>query len=147
MYLRLMQVGKRYFNTSGPNIIAKHYTLMRSQLVSKGIDLVNDERYFTIWAPRQTGKSTYFQLLADQLKGLGYQVLLLSVESYKKVRESYLLRRIREELQAQTEWRINPEHIEELEGEFRAIKEGKLVMIVDEIEGLNPDLFYQIPLI
>ena len=30
------------------------------------MELVKEERYFTIWAPRQTGKSTYFRQLAEE---------------------------------------------------------------------------------
>jgi hypothetical protein len=52
----------RSFNTSGPNILEKHYTLPRLALIEKGKRLVHDDRYFTIWAPRQAGKSTYFRL-------------------------------------------------------------------------------------
>ena len=47
---------RKYFNTSGPNIEAEHYTLMRDNYIKKGVTLVNQKRYFTIWAPRQTGK-------------------------------------------------------------------------------------------
>ena len=57
--------------------------------------------------------------------------------------ESYFLRRIREQLEEQTQLLIDPKAIAELEGEFSALKEGKLVLIIDEIEGLNPDLFGQ----
>ena len=53
----------KYFNTSGPNIIEEHYTLLRPDLVEEGLKMVQQNRYFTIWAPRQTGKSTYFLLL------------------------------------------------------------------------------------
>ena len=73
----------RYFNTSGPNIVAEHYTLMRSQLVAEGADKVYKSRYFTIWAPRQTGKSTYFQLLASELENEGYKVAYINFENYK----------------------------------------------------------------
>lgn len=38
----------REFNTSGPNIPARHYTLMRPALVHKGMKMVDSERYFTI---------------------------------------------------------------------------------------------------
>jgi predicted AAA+ superfamily ATPase len=65
---------KRYFNTSGPNILKKHYTLMRESLVERGENLVKDDRYFTIWAPRQSGKSTYFRLLATELEKEGHKV-------------------------------------------------------------------------
>ncbi|MCB0854425.1 MAG: ATP-binding protein, partial [Bacteroidetes bacterium] len=136
-----MQKAKRYFNTSGPNIIKEHYTLLRSDLVTRGEEMVKRNRYFTIWAPRQTGKSTYFQLLANQLREEGYQVLQISVESYFNAREDYFLRRINEQLEKQTSLSIAPRKISELEGEFSAITQGKLVIIVDEIEGLNPELF------
>ncbi len=64
----------RKFNTSGPNISKKHYTIQRTNLVQKGIELVEDDRYFTIWAPRQTGKSTYFRQLAKKLTAQNYKV-------------------------------------------------------------------------
>lgn len=54
----------RSFNTSCPNIPHEHYTVVRNDLIKKGIELVVSRRYFTIWAPRQTGKSTYFGQLA-----------------------------------------------------------------------------------
>ena len=61
----MIRKSKHYFNTSGPNKPGKHYTLKREYLIKKGIQLVKDERYFTIWAPRQSGKSTYFRMLAE----------------------------------------------------------------------------------
>jgi len=62
------------FNTSVPNIPEQHYTIERTELISKGLKLIEKERYFTIWAPRQTGKSTYFRQLADKLSINGYKV-------------------------------------------------------------------------
>ena len=73
----------RYFNTSGPNIVEEHYTLMRPQLIEKGLDKIHKNRYFTIWAPRQTGKSTYFRLLADSLETEGYKVAYVNFENFK----------------------------------------------------------------
>jgi hypothetical protein len=61
----------RYFNTSGPCDPEKHYTAMRKALVEKGKILVEQGRYFTIFAPRQAGKTTYFQLLQRKLKEEG----------------------------------------------------------------------------
>ena len=71
----------RYFNTSGPNNPNDHYTLMRPKLVEMGLDKVQKSRYFTIWAPRQTGKSTYFQMLTERLRAEGYQVTLVNFEN------------------------------------------------------------------
>ncbi|MDZ7879260.1 MAG: hypothetical protein U5L45_16380 [Saprospiraceae bacterium] len=62
----------------------QHYTLQRSQLIKRGLQLVERERYFTIWAPRQTGKSTYFQLLSERLKEEGYLVTHVNFENYKE---------------------------------------------------------------
>ena len=73
----------RTFNTSGPNILKQHYTLLRQNLINKGFDLINNKRYFTIWAPRQTGKSTYFRLLATELKKEGYKIAHINFENYK----------------------------------------------------------------
>ena len=72
----------RRFNTSGVNIKDQHYTLEREALVKRGIELVEDERYFTIWAPRQTGKSTYFTLLGEELEEKGYKVAYINIENY-----------------------------------------------------------------
>jgi len=57
----------REFNTSGPCNPALHYTVMREALIAKGKEKVRKGRYFTLFAPRQTGKTTYFQLLLSQL--------------------------------------------------------------------------------
>jgi len=73
----------REFNTSGPNIPERHYTLFRQKLLSEGEKLVKNERYFTIWAPRQTGKSTYFRQLADVLEKQGYKVAHINFENYR----------------------------------------------------------------
>ena len=73
----------RKFNTSGPNILKEHYTIIRKNIINKGIELVKEKRYFTIWAPRQTGKSTYFRLLASELEKDGYKVVHINFENYK----------------------------------------------------------------
>ena len=39
-----MQVAKRYFNTSGPNIRAEHYTLERAEVIAKGLEMVHQQR-------------------------------------------------------------------------------------------------------
>lgn len=73
----------RIFNTSGPCDPAKHYTVMREELVAKGQVLVEQGRYFTIFAPRQAGKTTYFQLLLRQLETQGYTPIWISFEGLR----------------------------------------------------------------
>lgn len=70
----------RIFNTSGACIPEKHYTLLREKLVAQGEQLVAQGRFFTIFAPRQSGKTTYFQLLFRRLDQLGYTPVRLSFE-------------------------------------------------------------------
>lgn len=73
----------RIFNTSGPCDPSKHYTVMRETLIAQGKALVDQGRYFTIFAPRQAGKTTYFQLLVKQLQGGGYTPVWISFERLK----------------------------------------------------------------
>ncbi len=57
-------------------------TIQRSMLIKTGIKLVEQKRYFTIWAPRQTGKSTYFRQLAEEPEKQDYKVAQISFEGY-----------------------------------------------------------------
>ena len=132
----------RTFNTSGPNIIAEHYTLSRLHLVEQGKELVYKKRYFTIWAPRQTGKSTYFRLLAHALRAEGYKVCYVNFESFKEGSLEDLLIRLKNALSDQ--WGIFFEHDNNLNKIFEQIeniKNEKCVLIIDEVEGINPLYF------
>lgn len=73
----------RIFNTSGACIPEEHYTIMREALVAQGEELVAERRFFTIFAPRQSGKTTYFQLLFRRLESLGYTTIRVSFEGMK----------------------------------------------------------------
>ncbi len=89
----------RIFNTSGPCDPAKHYTVLREALVSKGQALVAEGRYFTLFAPRQSGKTTYFQLLLDQLRANGYTALWISFEGFKTLTRAEFYRTLSADLQ------------------------------------------------
>jgi len=56
---------------------------MRKALIDKGQVLVDQGRYFTIFAPRQAGKTTYFQLLFRQLEPKGYTPIWISFEGLR----------------------------------------------------------------
>ena len=134
---------KRYFNTSGPNRPKEHYTLMRPALIEQGKKLVKEERYFTIWAPRQTGKSTYFLLLKTALEKEGYQTVWMNVENYLDASLKGFLNKLVWEF-SQIGIKMPDLYtfddfslfIEQLNGQ-------KMVCIIDEVEGLNPKLFGQ----
>ncbi|MEN8122924.1 MAG: ATP-binding protein [Bacteroidota bacterium] len=130
------------FNTSGPNIPEQHYTILRKNLIEKGIDLVQKERYFTIWAPRQTGKSTYFRQLAVELEKEDYKVAHINFENFKNAPiETFLLsltRHLREKWKVDYSKETNISHVFEL---IQNNKESKCVLIIDEVEGINKEYF------
>ncbi len=89
----------RFFNTSGPCDPEKHYTVLREELVAKGQGLVAQGRYFTIFAPRQAGKTTYFQLLLRQLATDGYTPIWISFEGLKTLTLERFYKALRHNLQ------------------------------------------------
>ena len=135
-----MTTYSRSFNTSGPNIIAQHYTLMRPKLVAKGLDMVRKDRYFTIWAPRQTGKSTYFRLLATELEKEDFKVCHVNIEAFSAVDEAFLCHHLSKRMSNVYKYEIKGETIDWLFENLMAIPNEKFVFIVDEIEGLNPEM-------
>lgn len=133
----------RQFNTSGPNNPNKHYTLLRERLIQQGLSFVHDERYFTIWAPRQTGKSTYFLLLKAQLELEGYTVLHLNLENFQNCTLEDLFKRFQQEFAQVGIQMPELETFASFSNFFSSIEERKIVLICDEVEGLNPALFGQ----
>ncbi len=131
----------RKFNTSGPNIIEKHYTIERVELIDKGVELVKDERYFTIWAPRQTGKSTYFRQLAKELERQDYKVAHINFENYKDEKiETFIKsfkRNVNEFWNAKYDFDTIPDFFEQIQTQ----KDGKCILIIDEVEGINKKYF------
>jgi hypothetical protein len=72
----------RYFNTSGPCNPQEHYTVLRKNLIAEGLDKIRRGRCLTIFAPRQAGKTTFFQLLIAELSKEGrYTPIWISFEN------------------------------------------------------------------
>ncbi len=55
----------RYFNTHGPVNVQEHYVVPRQELVDQLIAQIEQGSYFTIFAPRQMGKTTLLRNLED----------------------------------------------------------------------------------
>jgi hypothetical protein len=71
----------RWFNTAGPCRADIHYMLSPTQRLPQLEQLIAQENYFVIHAPRQTGKSTAMLALAQQLTESGkYASVMVSVE-------------------------------------------------------------------
>ena len=133
----------RKFNTSGPNIPDKHYTLPRLDWVERGKKLIYDERYFTIWAPRQTGKSTYFQMLGEQLEREGYKACFVNFEDFREGTMKAFLNEFH--FRIFKGWGLDfiGKDLQETFTSISQITDQKLVLIIDEVEGINPDFFGQ----
>ena len=131
------------FNTSGPNIPARHYTIQRTDLIEKGVELVKDDRYCTIGAPRQTGKSTYFRQLAEELNKQDYAPVYFSVEGFNDFSAADTFDTLCTDLKEQQgiDWKI--ETFKDFEKQIKTCKDKKLIIIIDEIESLNPKIFGQ----
>ncbi|MEM7403575.1 MAG: ATP-binding protein, partial [Myxococcota bacterium] len=74
---------QRFFNTAGPLNAANHYVLdpLSRWDLSEVLTLIDQEKYFVVHAPRQTGKTTCLRALADYLNQQAEHVCLyISVE-------------------------------------------------------------------
>jgi hypothetical protein len=131
----------KYFNTSGPNIPEEHYTIQRTKLIEEGVKLVNSSRYYTIWAPRQTGKSTYFRQLAGELVKDDYKVAYINFENFKKERIQTFIKSLKRNINDFWGPGYNFETIPEFFELVQSEKEGKCVLIIDEVEGINEEYF------
>ncbi|MDJ0798610.1 MAG: AAA family ATPase [Calothrix sp. MO_167.B12] len=71
----------RWFNTAGPCKPDKHYMLPPTSRLPDLETLIEQESYFVVHAPRQTGKTTAMLALAQQLTASGrYASVMVSVE-------------------------------------------------------------------
>ena len=57
----------RTFGTRGPVNPEKNYVVQRTDEIVDFINRVKDGRYIVIFAPRQTGKTTFFQQAIDAI--------------------------------------------------------------------------------
>ncbi|MBD2490766.1 ATP-binding protein [Aulosira sp. FACHB-615] len=71
----------RWFNIAGPCNPEKHYTISATSRLPDLSMLIEQESYFVLHAPRQTGKTTAMLALAQQLTDTGrYAAVVVSVE-------------------------------------------------------------------
>ncbi len=73
---------KRFFNTAGPCVPGKHYMIDLAERFSNIRQLIDQESYFMLHAPRQTGKTTAMLQLAEQLNQENqFIALYINIES------------------------------------------------------------------
>ncbi len=134
----------REFNTSGPCNPALHYTVMREALIAEGFDKVRKGRYFTLFAPRQTGKTTYFQLLLEAVKAENFTPIWISFESLKTVPIELFYQSLNNQIHQELiehgiELKQSITNPVDLIKFFEQLKTQSIVLVIDEFEGI-PDL-------
>ncbi len=80
-----------FFNNAGPSVAGKHYIIPPLQRIDlAGIEqLIAEERYFILHAPRQTGKTTCLLALMAHLNQQGrYQALYANIETAQTARHN-----------------------------------------------------------
>ena len=74
----------RYFNTHGPVNVQEHYVVPRQPLVEQLTAQIEQGKFFTIYAPRQMGKTTLLRALDARLDARpDYISIDLSFEAYE----------------------------------------------------------------
>ncbi|MBP7998339.1 MAG: AAA-like domain-containing protein [Chloroflexi bacterium] len=81
----MMMRHARYFNTHGPVNPTEHYTVPRNELVTTFVTEIEQGHYFTLYAPRQMGKTTLLRQIAAGLQSReGFLVVTLSFEAFER---------------------------------------------------------------
>jgi len=138
----------RTFCTEGPVDPKLNYYVPRTALVAEGLKKVKQWRYFTIFAPRQSGKTTYFQFLIEAIKREkpDWLPVWVSFEAYGDLDLSDFLSSLRDRILRGTELPENAvpdfHNMTDIALKLREvaqIQKKEWVIVVDEIEGLkNP---------
>ncbi|MBI5593865.1 MAG: ATP-binding protein [Deltaproteobacteria bacterium] len=82
---------KRFFNTAGPVKYKNHYCLppLERLNLAEVLSLIDQEKYFVLHAPRQTGKTSCLLALMEYLNRQGlYECLYVNVEIAQSAREN-----------------------------------------------------------
>jgi len=131
----------REFNTTGPCDPTQHYTVMREALIAKGLEKVRKGRYFTLFAPRQSGKTTYFQLLLEAVKEEGFTPIWISFEKLKTVTRKVFYQNVTHQLhQRLAKYPVKKTITNQVDlvEFFEQRQNQSIVLVIDEFEGI-PD--------
>ena len=148
------------FETRGPVDATRNYVVKRTTELTDFVARVKQGRYIVIFAPRQTGKTTFFRWALDALatEGITYFPIQLDFEAYKNLTASVfygeLYKDIREEVEKVFQKRGHvpsealhqylagtqvTDHLSMLRfftGLEDLLKPQRLVMIIDEFDGI-----------
>ena len=152
---------RRTFGTRGPVNPQQHYVVARTEELADFIQRVKEGRYIVIFAPRQTGKTTFFRCALDALakEESDYFPLELSLEMYKNVTTEAFYANLTEDIEEAIEASLQRrgsvpsdalrQFLEDttltdhfaLRRFFRrlpSLLEARIVLIIDEFSGIPP---------
>ena len=91
----------RRFGTQGPVHPAENYVVPRTERINDFINRVKEGRYIVIFAPRQTGKTTFFQRALDKLiaEEHSYFPIPLNFDIYKNLSVSTFYAHLYQQIQ------------------------------------------------
>ena len=155
-------MATRYFETRGPVDAALHYVVPRMEELADFIARVKLGRYIVIFAPRQTGKTTFFRTALKTLlvEEPNYCPIELNFQVYKNVPPTafyaHFSQKLREEIENVFQKRqvVVPEALHRLLEESvltdhlamldffkrlgRVLAPQRFVLIIDEFDGIPP---------
>ncbi len=149
----------RYFNTYGPVNSQAHFVVPRDALVTDMVAQIEQGGYFTVYAPRQMGKTTLLRRLTSIVEDTpGYLPISLSFEAFEGWPVPEFLRGFTLDLQRDLESRgaIPPNAAPFAQpGNFFALRElfldlhhrtapQRIVLIIDEFDSTPPDAIVQL---
>ena len=96
----------RRFGTQGPVNPKQHYVVARTDELAELIKRVKEGRYIVIFAPRQTGKTTFFQRAVEVLtaEDLTYFPIQLNFETYEDCSRSEFYDSLTKQIRKEIEW-------------------------------------------
>ena len=96
----------RRFGTQGPVNPEQHYVVARTEELIEFIKRVKEGRYIVIFAPRQTGKTTFFQRAVEVFttEDLTYFPIQLNFETYEDCSRSEFYDSLTKQIRKEIEW-------------------------------------------
>jgi len=139
----------REFNTSGPNNPDIHFTVLREALLQKALAQITHPadpkggRYFTLYAPRQTGKTTFVEQLMKRLDRQQFFPVMISFEALSGLKESVFYHELGKRLERRGDFPFpipamnNKFDLLDFFADLRKQLPQKLFLIIDECDAID----------
>ncbi len=142
---------KRIFSSYGTVIPCNHYFAPRLKLIEKGKDILigdkNGGHYITVWAPRQSGKSTTLMNIFGEIRrnNKDFNIVSLTVESQFRAKDSiavmnYLVKQIYNYLDLKLDKPVIETPDDFIDFFTDKYFPKKIIMIIDEFDILEQDI-------